>query len=138
MSGGGHSEARRSRRVARSRAEWVTFAVASTVLAVVIGAIVSLWASGPPDPPAFETRTVSVRQDAGRFHVRAVIENTGDETAQSVQVVAELTADGEPPQEAEQTIDFLSGGDEEEVEFIFATDPEEGDLEILVRSFTAR
>lgn len=138
MSGGGRTEARSSRRAARSRAEWVTFAFASAVLAMVIGVIVSLWASGPPDPPAFETRTVSVRQVAGRFHVRAVVENTGDETAQSVQLSAELSADGEPPQEAEQTIDFLSGGDEEEVELIFTTDPEEGDLEILVRSFTAR
>lgn len=139
MSDGGRTEAGRSRRVpARSRAEWVTFAVASAVLAVVIGAIVSLWASGPPDPPTFETRTVSVRQADGRFHVRTVVENTGDETAQSVEVSAELTAGGEPPQEAEQTIDFLSGGEEEEVEFIFTTDPGEGDLEILVRSFTAR
>lgn len=139
MSDGGRNEARGSRMVpARSRAEWVTFAVASAVLAVVIGAIVSLWTSGPPDPPAFETRTVSVRQVAGRFHVRTVVENTGDETAESVEVSAELTADGEPPQEAEQTVDFLAGGEEEEVEFIFTTDPGEGDLEILVRSFKAR
>lgn len=138
MSGDGRTEAPRSRRAPQSRAEWVTFAVASAVLTVVICAIVWLWASGPPDPPVFETRTVSVRQVAGRFHVRASVENAGDETAQSVQVSAELTADGEPPQEAEQTIDFLSGGEEEEVEFIFTTDPREGALEVLVRSFTAR
>ena len=138
MSGRGRTEARRSRRASRSRAEWVTFAVASSVLAVVIGAVVSLWAGGPPDPPAFETRTVSVREVAGQFHVRVAVKNTGDETAQSVQVSAELTAESEPPQEAEQTIDFLSGGEAEEVEFIFTTDPREGALEVLVRSFTAR
>lgn len=138
MSGGGRTEAARSRRVPRSRAEWVTFAVASSVLAVVIGAVVSLWAGGPPDPPAFETRTVLVREVAGQFHVRVAVKNAGDETAQSVQVSAELTAESEPPQEAEQTIDFLSGGEEEEVEFIFTTDPREGALKVLVRSFTAR
>lgn len=138
MNSGGGTGARPRTVPARSRAEWMTFAVASAVLAVVIGAIVSLWTSGPPDPPAFETRTLSVRQVAGRFHVRTVVENTGDETAASVEVSAALTVDGEPPQEAGQTVDFLSGGEEEEVEFIFTTDPGEGDLEILVRSFKAR
>lgn len=130
--------ARRStrRRVSdRSLAEWVTFAVASAVLLVVVGAIASLWMDGAERPPGFAVRTLGVREDEGRFHVRARVENTGDQTAEGVQVVAELTAGHGAPEEGEQTIDFLSGGEEEQVEFIFTTDPAGGDLVVDVRSF---
>lgn len=139
MTGGRRSGAGRSRRVSdRSQAEWVTFAVASAVLALVMGAIVSLWLGGPPSPPSFDVRTFSAREVGGRFHVRTSVENSGEETAESVQVGARLTAGGEPPEEAEQTIDFLSGGEEEEVEFIFGSDPAQGELEVQVISFKAR
>ena len=122
----------------RSKAEWVTFAIASAMLMVLIGLIASLWLDGPPEPPAFEVQTLPVREVDGRFHLRASVENVGEETAESVQVTAELTAGGEPPEEAEQTIDFLSGGEKEEVEFIFTNDPGTSRLEVLVRSFKAR
>lgn len=129
---------RDSGRRRRSTAEWVTFAVACAVLAVVIGAIVSLSVDGPPRTPTFRVRTAGTSEVQDRFHVRAQVENTGDETAENVQVVAELKASGEEPVEAEQVIDFLSGGDQEELEFIFTDDPGAGTLEITVRSFTAR
>lgn len=128
----------RQSRPRRSTAEWVSFAVACAVLGLVIGAIASLRIGGEPQPPAFTVRSVPARQEAGRFHVQARVENHGDETAENVQVVAELTTPGEAPVEAEQVIDFLSGGDQEEVEFVFAEDPASGELDIEVRSFTAR
>ncbi|HUP70103.1 MAG TPA: hypothetical protein VM142_09855 [Acidimicrobiales bacterium] len=128
----------RQSRPRRSTAEWVTFAIACAVLGLVIGAIASLRIGGKPDPPAFSVSSSPAREQGGRFHVRAVVENTGDETAENVQVVAELQTGAEAPVEAEQVIDFLSGGDEEEVEFVFADDPASGALEIEVRSFTAR
>jgi uncharacterized protein (TIGR02588 family) len=113
----------------------VTFGVASALLLVVVAAITSLWLGGTERPPQFSVRTLPVRESAGGFHVRAVVSNTGDETAEGVQVVAELTMGDEPPLEGEQMIDFLSGDDEEEVEFIFTADPADGDLEVGVRSF---
>lgn len=128
----------RQARPRRSTAEWVTFAVACAVLALVVGAIASLRIGGKPPPPAFSVSSSPARQEGGRFHVRAVVENTGDETAENVQVVAELQTGSEAPVEAEQVIDFLSGGDQEEVEFVFADDPSSGELSIEVRSFKAR
>lgn len=128
----------RQTRPRRSTAEWVTFAIACAVLGLVIGTIASLRTGGKPLPPAFTVSSVPAREEAGRFHVRARVQNRGDETAENVQVVAELkTVDGEPV-EAEQVIDFLSGGDQEELEFVFADDPASGELDIEVRSFTAR
>lgn len=125
----------RPKRATRSRAEWITFVLSSAVLLVVMGAIGSLWLDGEERPPGFSVHTVGVREEADRFHVRARVENTGDQTAEGVQVVAELTAGDAPPEEGEQTIDFLSGGEEEEVEFIFTSDPANGDLMLSVRSF---
>lgn len=128
----------RQSRPRRSTAEWVTFAIACVVLGLVVGAIASLRIGGKPSPPAFNVSPIPAREQGGRFHVRAMVENTGDETAENVQVVAELQTGTEAPVEAEQTIDFLSGGDQEEVEFVFADDPRSGALEIEVRSFAAR
>lgn len=128
----------RQARPRRSTAEWVTFVVACAVLALVIGAIASLRIGGKPNPPAFSVSSSPARQEGGRFHVRAVVKNTGDETAENVQVVAELQTGSEAPVEAEQVIDFLSGGDEQEVEFVFADDPASGELEIEVLGFTPR
>lgn len=128
----------RQRRPSRSTAEWVTFAIACAVLALVIGAIASLRIGGKPNPPVFNVSSAPAKEQGGRFHVRAVVENTGDETAENVQVVAELQTGSEAPVEAEQVIDFLSGGDGEEVEFVFADDPASGELEIEVRGFTPR
>ena len=128
----------RQSRPRRSTAEWVTFAIACVVLGLVIGAIASLRIGGKPSPPAFSVSSIPAREQGGRFHVRATVENRGDETAENVQVVAELQSSDGAPVEAEQVIDFLSGGDEEEVEFVFADDPAAGDLKIEVRSFAAR
>lgn len=126
-----------TRRV-RSTAEWVTFSVACAVLLIVIAAIASLGIGGPGDAPAFTVSSLGTREVDGRFHVRASVENRGQQTAENVQVVAHLQPPAGDPEEAEQVIDFLSGGDEEEVEFVFAGNPSAGELGIEVRSFKAR
>lgn len=125
-------------RPSRSGAEWVTFAVASAILLAVVAAIASLWASGPPEPASFVVRTLPARQAEGGYYVRATVENRGDETAEGVQVVAELTMSGTVAEEGEQAIDFVSGGESEEVEFVFTEDPAEGEVEVTVRSYKVR
>jgi uncharacterized protein (TIGR02588 family) len=76
-----------------------------------------------------------VRQVGSRFYVRVEVDNRGDRTAQAVQVVAELTQRGEVVEEAEQTVDFLSGGEVETVEFVFTEDPASGELAVRVAGF---
>ena len=58
----------------------------------------------------------------------------GDKTAANVQVRAELTIDGETI-DGDQTIDFLSGGEDRALVFVFEQDPANGDVQVLVTSF---
>lgn len=118
----------------RSAAEWTTFAVALAILLVVVGAI-GLEASRPSDPPdPIAKLDGSPRDLGGRFHVDVVVENRGDETAEAVQVVASLDVDGEVL-ETDETVDFLAGGDQAELTFVFEQDPDEGELSVRVAGF---
>lgn len=103
---------------------------------VLIGLLVVEWVNGPLDPPSFEVLTDGgARTDRGQHFVAAKVENTGDETAENVEVLAELTLDGELVEEGQQTIDFLSGGEVEEVTFVFVEDPRKGHVEVRVVSY---
>lgn len=113
-----------SERQSMSIAERVTFAVAVGILAVAAGSIVWLWAQ--PREPAIVTVAPSGdrRVTDSQTYVTARVHNAGDETAEAVQVLATLTVDGEDVAEGEQAIDFLSGGESEEVVFVFdVTEP---------------
>ncbi len=106
---------------ARSRVspEQVTSAVVAAILLGVAGAIVYLWVQ--PRQPA--TLTVELARDVRRTdtqtYITAHVSNSGDETAEAVQVVAELVFEGEVVASGEQVTDFLSGGETEEIVFIF-------------------
>ena len=127
---------RRRERGARSGAEWVSFGVASAVVLVLVGLLVVTWVGGPLDEPAFEVLTDGgARTDHGQHFVVAKVENTGDETAENVEVLAELLFDEEVVEEATQTIDFLSGGEVEEVTFAFVEDPRQGHVDVRVVSY---
>jgi uncharacterized protein (TIGR02588 family) len=68
-------------------------------------------------------------------YITAEVTNDGDETAEAVQVQAELTVEGEVMAEAEQIVDFLSGGETEEVVFVLADAPSSAEIEVPVASF---
>lgn len=121
-------------RKAMSPAERTTFAVSLLVLLVVIGliAVQMLGADRPAAPVAH--RDGPVREASGHYFVPVTLRNEGDTTAANVQVTAELTI-GEETIEADQTVDFLAGGESEELEFVFAEDPEEGELEVRVTGY---
>jgi len=113
-----------SERHPMSTAERVTFTVAIGILVILAGSIVWLWAQ--PREPAIVTVAPSGdrRVTDSQTYVTARVRNTGDDTAEAVQVRAELTVDGEVVAEGEQTIDFLSGGESEQVVFVFdVTEP---------------
>ena len=114
-----------SERHSMSTAERVTFVVAVGILVVLAGSIVWLWAQ--PREPAIVTVAPSGdrRVTDSQTYVTARVRNTGDDTAEAVQIRAELTVEGEVVAEGEQTIDFLSGGESEHVVFVFdVTEPD--------------
>jgi uncharacterized protein (TIGR02588 family) len=115
-------------------AEWVTFSIALVILLGVIGAIV-VHVPGSKEPASPRAAIGAVVERDGRFVVPVEIENTGEETAESVQVSATFTMDGDE-QTADQVVDFLAGGEVAEVEFLFGEDPADGELEVEVTGFS--
>lgn len=117
----------------RAPMEWVTFAVAAAVIvAVVVLIATEIPASRQPPRPVAEPGAVVERGSS--FVVPVVVVNRGERTAEEVQVEATLTIDGEE-QRGDQVIDFLSGGEEEELQFVFADDPDDGSLDVRVTGY---
>ncbi|PSB48247.1 TIGR02588 family protein [filamentous cyanobacterium Phorm 6] len=117
----------------RSLAEWVTFAIACSILATLVGLVVYSWLTKKQEPPIISvTRNEAIREEKGQFYVPFAVANTGGETAESVQIIGELRVKGEVVESGDLQIDFLSSGETEEGAFIFSRDPRQGEL--IVRS----
>ena len=122
-----------ARRRPTTGAEWVTFGIAAVIVLAVIGAILSQVAAPSAPPSPIVEVDAAVERD-GRFVVPVRLRNAGDETAQDVQVTATLTTDdGETT--SDQVLDFLAGGEEEELEFVFGEDPADGELVVEVGGY---
>ena len=89
-------------------------------------------AHGEAQPVALVQET---QQVGDQFQVRVTVENKGDKAATAVQVVASLEVNGDTT-EGDQVVDFLAGGDDEELVFVFADDPADGELSVEVTGFT--
>lgn len=120
----------------RATPEGVTFAVAAALLLGLAGAIGVLWFQ-EREPVRLTVELIGeVRVVDGDSYLTAQVRNAGDETAQAVQVVAELVVDGEVIADGEQLIDFLSGGEVEEIVFILDQTAQEGETNLRVASYT--
>lgn len=120
----------------RSSAEWTSFGVALFILAAVIGLVVYEWLTQEKQPPVLSVSPSSeVREAPGQYYVPFSVENTGGKTAESVQVIAELSINGEVEESGEQQIDFLASGETEEGAFVFSRDPRQGELTVRVASY---
>lgn len=120
----------------RSPAEWTTFSIALFILAVIVGLVLYKWLTQKNQPPVLSiTRQSDIREAPGQFYVPFSVTNSGGETAESVQVMAELRINGEVEEAGEQQIDFLASGEKEEGAFVFSRDPRQGELVIRVASY---
>jgi uncharacterized protein (TIGR02588 family) len=119
-----------------SIAEWISLAIAASLLTMVIGLVVFLWVSDrQTNPPILEITAAEVRQSADQFYVPFEVTNTGGITAESVQVVAKLHIDGITVESGEQIIDFLSSQETASGAFVFTHNPRQGELVIRVASY---
>lgn len=119
----------------RSAAEWITFSIASAILAAIAGLVIYVWATDQSIPPALEVKQDPIREANGQFYVPFEITNTGGETVESVQIVAELRRNGQVEQIGDQQIDFLSRNEKEEGAFVLQQNPRKGELTIRVASY---
>ncbi len=120
----------------RSIAEWVTFSAASLILAIIVSLVGYTWLNEKNQPPILSvTKKQTIREIDGQFYVPFEVVNSGGDTAESVQIIAELLIDGKVIQTGEQQIDFLSSGEREEGAFIFSQNPSQGKLNLRVGSY---
>ena len=127
------SESNNEQQQKRTPAEWVTFAIACSILSILIGLVLYNWLTKKQEPPIISvTRNTPIRETQGQFYVPFTVTNTGGETAESVQIIAELRVNGEVLEFGDQQIDFLSSGETQEGAFIFSRNPSQGQL--IVRS----
>ncbi|NJL23186.1 MAG: TIGR02588 family protein [Leptolyngbyaceae cyanobacterium SM1_3_5] len=121
----------------RSIAEWTSLAIASTILAAIVGAVGWLWLDeSQQQPPEIAVeRSGEVRSTADQFYVPFSVINSGGGTAESVQVMGELVVNGEVKESGEQQIDFLSGGETEDGAFVFSENPQNGEIVLRVASY---
>jgi uncharacterized protein (TIGR02588 family) len=115
--------------------ERATFAAAAAVLLGLSGAIVVLWVQ-TREPASLTVEQVGEVRVVGRqSYLTAEVHNAGEETAQAVQVIVELTVDGEVIADGEQLIDFLSGGEAEHIVCILDRTAPEAEPELRVASY---
>jgi uncharacterized protein (TIGR02588 family) len=132
-----HQSQQGKKRSQRTPAEWTTFSIASLILAGIVSLVVYVWFNQErQSPPILSVNeSQSIREVENHFYVPFAVTNTGGNTAESVQIVAELEINGEVVESGEQQIDFLSGGETQEGAFIFSQDPRSGDLTVRVASY---
>lgn len=120
----------------RSFVEWVTFTAASFILTVIVGLVGYSWLNDKNQPPIVSViNKQRIRQIDGQFYVPFEVVNNSGDTAESVQIMAELEINGKVTETGEQNIDFLSGGESEEGAFVFSHNPHQGKLTIRVASY---
>lgn len=117
----------------RSPAEWTTLAISSAVLAVVIALLVGEMLSTRV-PAAPRSRVAAIEAVGERFRVAVTVTNDGDDTAANVQVTAELVSSG-GTESGDLSIDFLAGGEEQRLVFLFDDDPGAGELTVAVTGY---
>ncbi|MGI0487808.1 TIGR02588 family protein [Pantanalinema rosaneae CENA516] len=124
------------KRPPRSRAEWVSFYISLLIVSVIASLVVYVWATDRDRPAALNIeRTEPIRITNGQFYIPFEIANSGGETVESVQVIAELQRDGEVIESGDLQVDFLSQGEKESGSFIFSNDPRQGKLVLRVSSY---
>ena len=118
----------------RTTAEWVTFGVSCLVLLAVAALVLSrlLGANDPAAPTATAGAVTTVLQQR---QVPVTVGNAGDETAANVTVRLEFEVDGEKD-DAEQTVDFLAGGEQVDLVFVLPDDADAEGVTARVTGFS--
>lgn len=123
----------------RQLAEWVSLAISTGIVLLVVALVSYRFVDGGTQPPAFsvDPDLAAVRQEGNLFYLPLEVTNTGDETAEDVLVKITLRpgVNDAETETAEFTIRFLPGGDSARSAAVFRHDPRQGDLTSHVVSY---
>lgn len=125
-----------AKRPPRSLAEWISFSISLFIVGVIATLVLYIWATDRDRPAALNlNQNEPIRETDGQFYVPFEIANSGGETVESVQVIAELQVAGEVIESGDLQVDFLSQGEKESGVFVFSQDPRKGQLVLRVSSY---
>jgi uncharacterized protein (TIGR02588 family) len=120
----------------RTDAEKVSFIISLFIISVIFFLVCLAWITGDNNPPILSVTTgKNIRQIEQQYYVPFSVINSGGETVETVEIMAELSFDGEEYETGTQEVDFLSRQEEQSGEFIFSRDPQQGELTIRVASY---
>lgn len=120
----------------RSVAEKVSFSISLSIVSIIVALVSYTWVTGDNNPPILSITTESsIRQINQQYYVAFTVKNDGGETAESVEIIANLRSQDNIVETGRQQIDFLSRQEKRSGEFIFTQDPQQGELNIRVASY---
>ncbi|WP_019504013.1 TIGR02588 family protein [Pleurocapsa sp. PCC 7319] len=120
----------------RSLAEKVSFGISLSIVGIIVALVCYTWITGDNNPPILSVTTDSnIRQVNQQYYIPFTVNNYGGETAESVEIVANLLFKDRIAETGRQQIDFLSREEKRSGEFIFSHDPQQGELTIRVASY---
>ena len=120
----------------RTLAERVSFSISLFIVGIIVALVCYTWVTGDNNPPILSITTESkIRESDRQYYVPFTVANYGGETAESVEIVAELSLPGKIIETGRQQINFLSRQEKSFGEFIFTQDPHQGELNIRVASY---
>jgi uncharacterized protein (TIGR02588 family) len=119
----------------KSLPEKVSFGLSLSIVGIIIALICYTWITGDTNPPILAVTTTQTRLVDKQYYVPFTVTNWGGETAESVEVVADLSLPGGKTETGMQQIDFLSRQEKRSGEFIFNHNPQQGELTVRVASY---
>jgi uncharacterized protein (TIGR02588 family) len=114
----------------RTKAEWVSLAISTLLLAAVIGAVTALWISQSKEPARFRVDRGAARNEAGQYYLPITVTNEGDATGAQVTVEGKLTAGGGEETSA-TTFDFIPARSRAEGVLVFNHDPASAEVRVV-------
>lgn len=120
----------------RTFAERVSLGLSLFIVGVVVSLVAYAWATGDNNPPVLSiTSESNIRHIGQQYYVPFTVTNTGGSTAESVEIVAQLSTWEQKIETGKQQIDFLSRQEKRSGEFVFSHNPQQGELTIRVASY---
>ncbi len=120
----------------RTLAEKVSFAVSLSIVSLIVALVCYTGLTADNQPPILSVITESkIRHIDTQYYIPFTVLNSGGETVESVEIVAQLSLPDNKVQTGRQEIDFLSPQEKRSGEFVFNNNFKQGNLEIRVASY---
>ena len=127
-------EGKQKEKEGRTGAEWVTLSISVLIIASLVGLLTYLYFTQGTDPPIIEVeaKLEEVKQQGDSYYLPLTITNTGEKTAEDVQIEVSLDSGEGDPETVTFTILFLAGSEPDYETAVFTKDPSEGELSYVI------